>query len=112
MSSMRSFQDNGRTCFANLRMDDGAPCFISVARSGVLVKKSKTGLTGAKLYNETDISRVAKTTMALLNLYPDQRAPAGITNPVLMAFVNAALHCSDLAQVTRVFNQAISDAEK
>ena len=52
------------------------------------------------------------TAKALNYLYPKQLAPAGMNNPILCAFTNAALHCSSLAQLRRVFGNAIYDAER
>jgi hypothetical protein len=35
-------------------MDNGDPCWISIANTGVLVKKSKLGLLGEKLYSSEE----------------------------------------------------------
>ena len=52
MTEIHSFKDNNSTCYANIRMDNGDPCYVSVAQTGVLVKKSKIGMFGAKLYEK------------------------------------------------------------
>jgi len=88
-------------------MDNGDPCCISVAQTGVRVKKSRVGLFGAKLYEEKDLHEAALTARALDTLYPEKLTPREMRNPVLVAFVNAVLHCRDLAEVTRVLNEAI-----
>jgi hypothetical protein len=37
--------------WANIRMDYRAPCWVGIAQTGVLVKKSKIGMFATKLYN-------------------------------------------------------------
>ena len=92
--------------WANIRMDNGDPCWIGIAQSGVLVKKSKIGLFGAKLYEEKNIHKAARTAMALCEQYPDDLTPDDMDNLTLRSIVNAVLHCSDLEEATRVLNNA------
>ncbi|MCK5666449.1 MAG: hypothetical protein KAI17_23320, partial [Thiotrichaceae bacterium] len=77
-----------------------------VAQSGVLVKKSKIGLFGAKLYEEKNMHKAVKNAMALSQLYPNDLTPSGMINPVLKAVVNAILHCETLTEVTQIINDA------
>ena len=105
-SLLRFMDDDRRGRWANIVMDDGDRCWIGIAQTGVLVKKSRVGLFGAKLYEEKNIYQAARTAQALASLYPDELTPSGMSNPVLTAFVNAVLHCQDLAEVTRVLNEA------
>jgi len=109
---MRNSSDNGRTCSANVKLDSGEPCFISIAQTGVLVKRSRLGIMGAVLYNESVVYKNAMTAKALRYLYPARRTPAGITNAALVEFTNAALHCSSAIEVTNVLNGAIVTVEK
>ena len=80
MAEMRNFSDNGRTCYANVKLDSGEPCVISIAQTGVLVKRSRLGIMGAVLYDESVVYKNAMTAKALRYLYPARRTPAGITN--------------------------------
>ncbi len=112
MTKLNRFLDADRKGrWATLRMNNNDPCWISIAQTGVLVKKSKIGMFGAILYEEKNIYEAGRTAEALHNLYPTDLTPPEIWNPVLKAFTNAVLHCSDLGQVTRVLNEAISDYE-
>ncbi len=104
MSELHSFKDGKAGCYSNIRMDNGDPCYISVAQTGVIVKKSKIGMFGAKLYEETNVYDAAKNAERLHGLYPD-KTPTDMTNPVLKAFTNAALNCRTLAEVTRILNE-------
>jgi hypothetical protein len=104
MTILKDFTDDGpRGCFANVRMDNGDPCWISIADTGVLVKKSKIGLFGEKLYESKE---PGKTVTALWKLYPESLTPPEIKHIVLQAFTNAVLHCSDMAEVKKVLNGA------
>ena len=92
-------------------MDDGKPCYISVAHTGVLVKQSRLGLFGPKLFRE-DPYKSAMTAKALAYLFPVRRVPPEISNPILMAFTNAVLQCDTTGQVAIVLNEGIHRAEE
>lgn len=107
VSKLLRFMDHDRYGrWARIVMDDGDPCWISIAQTGVLVKKSRIGLFGAKLYQEKNLYQAARTGQALASLYPEKRTPTEMQNLVLVAFVNAVLHCRHLTEVTRVLNEA------
>jgi hypothetical protein len=110
MTRLHSFKDNKGSCYANVRMDNGDPVFISVAQTGVLVKKSKLGIFGPKLYESRTVYDAAMTAQALDALFPDYVSMEGMTNAALRAFTNAALHCSTIVEVTRVMNTAVEEA--
>lgn len=108
MAKLTRFMDHDRRGrWANLVMDNGDPCWIGIAQTGVLVKKSRVGLFGAKLYEQKNLYEAAKTAQALDSLYPQKLTPPEMWNPVLVAFANAVLHCRDLGEVTRVLNEAV-----
>lgn len=71
-----------------------------------MVKKSKMGWFGAKLFDESNVHKLAKTAQYLHAKYPDDLTPSDMWNPVLKAFVNAVLHCSTIVEVTMVLNEA------
>ena len=107
MPELISFLDDDRKGrWTNIRMDNGDPCWISIAQTGILVKKSKLGLFGAMLYEEKNMYRAARTAEALSRLHTDDLTPTTMKNPVLKAITNAVLHCNSLGEVTRVLNEA------
>ena len=112
MTEVHSCKDGATGCYANVRMDNGDPCFISVAQTGILVKKSKSGMFGPILYDNKNAYDAAMAAIALQFLYPKKRTPSEITNPILNAVLNAVLHCSSIAEVTLVLNEAVKDAEE
>ena len=111
MTTVEHFSDTLVTRYANIRMANGDPCYISIARRGILVKRSRLGILGAKLYEEKNAYHAAMTAKALAYLHPDRITPQNMTNPILVAF-NAVLHCSTAGNVAVVLNTAVSEAEK
>lgn len=94
-------------CGMTIRLDSGEPCLISVAQTGVLVKRPRFVFLGATLYNERNVYRAAETGMALARRFPTNKLPVQIGNPVLRAFANAAWHCPTAAAIARVLNEAL-----
>ena len=111
MRRLHSFKDSKGSCYSNVRLDNGDPIFISVAQTGVLVKKSKLGFLGPKLYQARTVYDAAATAKALYALFPDYIGPDGITNLTLRSFTNAVLHCSTTPEVATVLNTAV-DAKR
>lgn len=95
---------------ATIRLGSGEPCSVSIARTGVRVKKSRLGWFGPLLYNETNLYKVAQTAEALDRQFPANLLPPGLTDPVLRAFANAIFHCSSSAEVAVILNRATSAA--
>ena len=93
-------------CGATFMLDSGEVCVLSVARTGVRVRKSRYGFMGPILYDEKNAYPAAKTGMTLAVLFPEQKIPIPIANPVLGAFANAIWHCASAAEVARTLNEA------
>jgi hypothetical protein len=93
---------------ATIRLDSGESCLISVAQTGVRVKKSRFGFIGAVLYNEKNVYKAAATAKALSERFPNSLLPPGFSDPVLSAFANAVLHCSTCAEVAVTLNEALN----
>lgn len=103
---IRFLDDEHKGHRANIQMDNGDPCLVSVIQAGILVKRSRLGLFGAKLYEEKNINKSAKIAKILSGQYRDDLTPDDMREPVLKSVVNTVLHCSDLAEVTRALNKA------
>ena len=108
MTSILHFSEKAR-CRATFMLDSGEPCVLSVAQTGVRVRKSRYGFMGPILYDEKNVYLAAKTGMTLDALFPERKVPIPIANPVLGAFANAIWHCASAAEVARTLNKAISD---
>jgi hypothetical protein len=103
---------NGRPGLgATIRLDSGEPCLISIAQTGVRVKKTRFGFLGPVLYSEKNVCRAAATAEALSERFPNNLLPTEFINPVLRAFANAVLHCSTCAEVAVTLNQALGTVQ-
>jgi hypothetical protein len=96
MAKLVKFMDGKFACWSRVDLDNGEPIWISVAHSGVLVKKSKWGIMGEKLY-KANAHESHLTGAALLSLYMDDGIKAEydmmhkISNYILFAFTLAAM---------------------
>lgn len=79
-------------------MGDRSPCWISVAQTSILIKKSRFGLFGSTLYR-CGIVEGAEIGCALWKRHYDDLTPKEMRHPILKAFVNAVLHCSSVREV-------------
>lgn len=104
MTHLVRFLDSGpKGVWSNIRMENNNPCWIGFAQTGVRVKKSKVGMFGKTLY-EKNASDSANTALALSKLYGDDLTPSEMRHPLLKAFTNAVLHCSNLEEVISILN--------
>ena len=109
MTEMHSYQDNKFGCCANIRMNNGDPVWIGIAQTGVVIKKSKVGLFGPKLFVSRDTYHAAKTAEVLDGQFDNNFIPEGysFSNPVLKALVKACLSCSRIEEFTLLVNEAV-----
>ena len=86
MSAILDFVDReGGARFSAVQLDSGEPVWISIARTGVLIKQSRIGLFGAVLFQDSiDARRIGKT------IYIEFTGDARANNAL-------ARRCSDLA---------------
>jgi len=104
VATLFSFSVGNRGMASVVRMDNGDPVHISVRGSGVIVRHSRLGFLGAKLYESTSYDDAASTAKDLHGLYCSQLTPPGMNEPVLMAFTKAVLHCSTVAEIMDILN--------
>ena len=109
MGKLIRYLDGKTGCWSRVNLENGDPIWISVAQTGVIVKKSRMGLMGAKLYNETNVYNAAKTAQALDAQISEYVTPSEITNPVLRALTQVALEFKSAAQLSVCLNKALQD---
>ena len=109
MPKLMSFVD-GKT--ASIVMDDGDPCWVSLMGSSefqnVLVKRSKIGLSGEKLYHADKPGCANILWGNLKKKFPEDLTPPGMQDIFLKVVVNAVLHCATTDEVRRLLNDADS----
>ena len=105
MAKLLKFKDGKFLCWSRVDLGNGEPIWISVARNGVLVKKSKWGLMGEKLYSSNALE-ANLTAGALLTIYFDEGIKKeydvihNITNHLLFAFTLAAMVSESASQLS------------
>ncbi len=107
MGKLIRYLDGKTGCWSRVNLVNGYPIWISVPQTGVMVKKSRMGLMGAKLYNETNVYNAAKTAQALDKEIGQYTTPTEMTNPVLRAFTQVALECKSAAELSVRLNRAL-----
>jgi len=109
MGKLIRYSDGKAGCWSRVNLENGDPIWISVAQTGIIVKKSRMGLMGAKLYNETNVYNAAKTAQALDAQISEYVTPSEMRNPVLRVFTQVALECKSAAQLSVRLNKALED---
>ncbi len=104
MTRILAFVDTDRARWARFEMADGDPCWVGIAATGILVKRSKVGLFGRKIYEQRNLEKAAYLMGALDEAYPFDATPADLSSPVLQPIANAILHCQSLAEVREVLD--------
>lgn len=98
MGRLVRFNDSpGGACWSRVDLDSGEPVWISIAQNGVLVKRSRMGLLGAKLYEEHDIHKCVDVGRVLDSQFAEYQTPPEMTNLMLRSFTQAALEATNAA---------------
>jgi len=105
---IKDFKCDDWVRWAKVQLQSGDPIWISVASVGVIVKRSKVGILGKKLF-DGNLGVSFKKSEALLITFPNPLTPFGMDDPVLKAFTNAVLHCSNLQEVEQALSGSILD---
>lgn len=98
-----------KASWSRVDLTNGDPVFISVAQSGVIVKKSRFGFMGSKLYEEINIYKAAQVAEALNMHFGEYQVPSEMTNPVLRALTQTALQCESAAELSVRLNRALEE---
>lgn len=98
-----SFADDGTRCFANFRMKNGDPVFLSIAQTGVLIKKSTTGITGETLYEDKGLDIAKKISEGKISVKKD--IPKGMHNYALKLFSHIILSVNSIQELKKVLKK-------
>ena len=107
MTKLISYRDTRNLCWARVDLASGEPIYISVARSGIVVKRSSLGLLGPKLYR-SNIRRAAMTARVLDAQTRSYLTPDDMTNPALRAFTQAALEARSASELASRLNEPLN----
>ena len=104
MSKIIRYSDNSKERWSRVDLSDGTPLFISLAQTGIIVKKSKLGIFGPKLFKEDIIDRLARMCQNIDSNISYYSTPEGMKNPVLKVFTQVALDSSSPAEFITKLN--------
>ena len=89
--------------WARMVMADGNPCYVAIGPRSIVIKKSKSGIFGPRIYEIRDIESIERIVDVLIEKFPQDLTPHGMTNGILRPVVNAVLHNKTLEQVAGLF---------
>jgi len=92
--------------WARIMMANGEPCFIAIGPRSIVIKKSKTGIIGPRIFEVRCLALVEKIALSLSTKFPQSKTPSGMKNPLLRPIVNAVLHCQNLQQAVDLLRNA------
>jgi hypothetical protein len=106
-------------CGATIKLENEDVVYVSIAKTGVLVRKWDVGggffkglmsnFFGPKLYNESNVYKNAETAKALKMLFPiGEPGLPPFKNPALSAFATAIWNCRSAAEVCTMLNEAVT----
>ena len=104
MTGLNQFSDDlikGK--WARIVMADGNPCYVAIGPRSIVIKKSKSGIIGPRLYEVRDLESIERMVDTLIEKFPEDLTPLGMTNCILRPVVNAVLHVNNLEQVVGLF---------
>jgi hypothetical protein len=104
MATLVRFVDSGSLgCWSRVNMDSGENCYISIARTGLLIKESKLGILGKIVFRVDDVDALARLAMSLSEIQYEDLTPPDMTNPVLKVITNEILHLGALDDIPVIF---------
>ena len=110
MTQLVRFSDDvikGR--WARIKMADGMPCYVAIGPRSIVIKKSKSGIIGSRLYEIRHLPTIEVMADELKHKFQNVLTPKGMTNSTLRPVVNAILHHEALDEVTLFFKSLESD---
>ena len=107
MTVLNQFSDDViKGKWARIVMSDGNPCYLTIGPRSIVIKKSKSGIVGPRLYETRNLKVIERIVENFIQNYSRDLTPNGMTNSILKPVVNAVLHCQKLDQVISVFKSA------
>lgn len=85
-----------RACWSIVRLPDGNPLWISIAKTGVLVMQTDSPPTGRTVVQVSGEHAAGQIALELSRDYKDEHVPNGMENLHLSIFSIAALESSDV----------------
>ena len=94
-------------CWSKVKMDNGDPCWISISKKSILVKKSVHGLFGKKIFEKGPLSEVSQNLGKLDMKFAKVLTPEDMMHFALQSMTNAALNCSSINELEKILNKTL-----
>ena len=108
MTKLVRYVDNGsHECWSRVDMDTGENCYISVARTGLIIKESNLGIFGRIVFQVSDVDAFAYLAKSLSEVQYEDLTPSDMRNPVLKVITNEILHLGALDDIPVIFGSWI-----
>ena len=91
--------------WSKVLMTSGEPCWISIAKEGILIKKSKIGLFGKTVFKKGPIEEIYSKLGLLDKKFNKDLCPEDMKSFILKSFTNAALNCKNLDELESVLKE-------
>mgnify|MGYP001054430869 CR=1 FL=1 len=91
--------------WSRVLMNSGEPCWISIAKDGVLIKKSKIGLFGKIIFKQGPIEEIYAKLGLLDKKFTKDFCPDDMKSLILKSFTNAALCCKNLEELENILSE-------
>lgn len=106
MSKLIAYKDNDKQCWSRINLSSGEPVWISIAQTGVLIKRSRLGIRGAILFDENEIIACGDIARSLNEQIDQYNLPDQISNAVLKAFTQTALDSGSATELCSKLSKA------
>ncbi len=111
MSKLIRFKDTDAQRWSRVDLLSGDPIYISIAQSGVLIKKSNLGIMGTVLYKESVFDNITKLGIHLQSSINEFNTPKDMRNLPLKVFTQIALESNTIEEFCGRIKRAEKEAE-
>jgi len=106
MNKLLRFGDSPTQCWSQVLTTSGETVWIGIAQTGILIKKSKWGVFGTKLFEETNPVKAGRIARRLSMNIQNDSIPQGMSNIVLISLTLNAMQCPTAADFVARLNSA------
>jgi hypothetical protein len=110
LSKLLRYEDNQKQCWSRVDLSNGDPIWISIARTGIVVKRSRLGLMGTILLKESNTRILYRIYEAISKQVLEYKTPSNMTQPFLKVLTQAALDADSASQLKILLNNLSSEA--
>jgi hypothetical protein len=111
MAKLIDFIDDRFGCRSRVQLDNGELIWIRINNAGVLIKKSRFGIFGQKLFNVSEPDKLIGTIISLNKQINYYSISQDINNLVLRLFTQIALNCNTTYEIKEVLYNSLGSVD-